>query len=109
MAITRRAVAAAVHVEPLGLYSRQIRRLADLQSGSSVAVPNDITNLSRALYLLQDQRLLRLRPGLNERDRQLATPHDIAANPLQLRIIQVRRGRHRIKRPITRYSRDKND
>jgi D-methionine transport system substrate-binding protein len=83
------AVAAAVHIEPLGLYSRRVRRLEDLPRGSSVTVPGDATNLSRALYLLQDRGLLRLRPALNDRERQLATPHDISANPLQLRLIQV--------------------
>jgi D-methionine transport system substrate-binding protein len=46
------------------------------------------TNLSRALYLLQAQRLLRLRPELNEQDWQLATPHDLVANPFDLKIIQ---------------------
>jgi D-methionine transport system substrate-binding protein len=85
----RFAVAAAVHLEPLGLYSHRIRRFADLPRGSAVTVPNDAVNLSRALYLLESQHLIGLRPGLDERARQMVTPHDIVANPLDLRFIQV--------------------
>lgn len=85
----RFAVAAAVHLEPLGLYSHRIRRFADLPRGSAVTVPNDAVNLSRALYLLESQHLIGLRPGLDERARQMVTPHDIVANALDLRFIQV--------------------
>lgn len=86
---TRFAVIAAVHIEPLGIYSRRIRTLDAIPDKATVSIPNNITNLSRALYLLQDQKLISLRPDLDARERQLATPHDIVGNAHHLKIIQV--------------------
>ena len=47
-----------VHLEPMGLYSKKIKSLADLQDGATIAVPNDPTNESRALDILVKQGLL---------------------------------------------------
>jgi len=54
-----------------------------------VAVPNNVTNLSRALYLLQDHGLIRLKPGFNDPATDQATPKDIAENPKQLKILEI--------------------
>jgi len=86
---TQFAVIAAVHIEPLGLYSRRIRALEAVPDKATVSIPNNVTNLSRALYLLQDQKLIALRPDLAARERQLATPRDIIGNPHHLKIIEV--------------------
>ncbi|MGY2049194.1 MetQ/NlpA family ABC transporter substrate-binding protein [Methylobacterium sp. JK268] len=84
---TRFAVTAATHIEPLGLYSNKVKSLADVPVGATVSVPNNVTNLSRALALLQANGLIRLKPGLGEG--QFATPADIADNPKKLAIVQV--------------------
>ena len=47
--------AGGVHLEPMGLYSRQIKDLKDLPKGAKIAIPNDPTNGGRALLLLQKQ------------------------------------------------------
>jgi len=86
---TQFAVIAAVHIEPLGLYSRRIRALEAVPDKATVSIPNNVTNLSRALYLLQDRKLIALRPDLAARERQLATPRDIIGNPHHLKIIEV--------------------
>jgi hypothetical protein len=53
-----------VHVEPLGLYSRKIKTLAELADGADVALPNDPSNTGRALLLLQAAKLITLKdPG----------------------------------------------
>ncbi|CAM4067051.1 MetQ/NlpA family ABC transporter substrate-binding protein [Kerstersia similis] len=83
------AVVATVHIEPLGLYSRRHANLRDLPDGAVVALPNNASNLSRALFLLQDQGLLRLRPGLEDPSKGLASVADIAENPRKLRISEV--------------------
>ena len=54
------AVAATVHIEPLGIYSRKHKDFASLPENATVAVPNNTTNLSRALFLLQSQGLIKL-------------------------------------------------
>lgn len=86
---TRFAVVAEVHIEPLGIYSRRIHKLSELPDAATVAIPNNVTNLSRALFLLQDQGLIHLRPDLTARERQLAVVRDIRENPHNLKIIPV--------------------
>lgn len=82
-------VAATVHIEPLGVYSRKAKSFDEVPDGATVAVPNNVTNLSRALYLLQDNKLITLKPGFAEPDKQLATPQDIAENPKHLKVLEV--------------------
>ncbi len=55
---TQFVVIAAVHIEPLGIYSRKIRSLADLPDKGTVSIPNNVVNLSRALE--HDPRIQRL-------------------------------------------------
>ncbi|MCT2588624.1 MetQ/NlpA family ABC transporter substrate-binding protein [Streptomyces sp. N2-109] len=64
---------AGVHLEPLGLYSKDLKELGDLKSGQTVALPNDTTNEGRALKLLADNGLITLKAGAG----QDATPSDI--------------------------------
>ncbi|MFC4531355.1 MetQ/NlpA family ABC transporter substrate-binding protein [Sphaerisporangium dianthi] len=71
----------AVHLEPLGLYSRKVKSAGELPSGATVAVPNDATNLGRGLKLLEDNGLIKLKPGAGT----AATERDVADNPKNLR------------------------
>lgn len=68
---------AGVHVEPLGLYSRKHKALADLPNGAQVILPNDASNTGRALLLLQGAGLVTLKDPQNP----LQTVRDIATNP----------------------------
>lgn len=82
-------VAATVHIEPLGVYSSRHKSYADVPQNGTVAVPNNETNLSRALYLLQSQGLITLKPGFTDPAKNQATPRDIATNPKNLKILEV--------------------
>ncbi|WP_024286710.1 MetQ/NlpA family ABC transporter substrate-binding protein [Cellulomonas sp. KRMCY2] len=53
----------ATAIYPLGLYSTQYESVEAIPDGSEVAVPNDPTNLARALLVLQDAGLIALRDG----------------------------------------------
>ncbi|MCK7626994.1 MetQ/NlpA family ABC transporter substrate-binding protein [Streptomyces sp. RS10V-4] len=53
-----------VEIEPLGVYSKKIRKLTDLKPGSTVSVPNDPSNEGRALKLLADNGVITLKPGV---------------------------------------------
>ena len=79
------AVAAEVHIEPLGIYSSKYKSFSQVPDNGKVAIPNNETNLSRGLYLLQDQGLITLKPDL----KTLATPQDIVSNPKHLKIVEV--------------------
>ncbi|GAA4081372.1 D-methionine transport system substrate-binding protein [Nonomuraea soli] len=69
-----------VHLEPLGLYSKKITEAAALAGGATVAVPSDATNLGRALKLLADNGIVKLKDGVGT----AATERDITDNPKQL-------------------------
>ena len=72
-----------VHLEPMGVYSTKIQSLADLEDGSTIAVPNDPTNESRALDILVNQGLLTFN------DVEFKTVIDIKTNPKNLQIKEL--------------------
>src|SRR5699024_1036073 len=72
-------------VFPMAGYSTKIKHPQELKPGDTIALPNDPTNLGRALLLLQKEKLITLNPdsGL------LPTTLDIIDNPLKLNIMQL--------------------
>lgn len=68
-----------------GIYSKKLTSLDQLKDGATVTVSNDPTNLGRALLLLQDAGLVKLRDGAN----YTATPEDIVENPKRLKIVPL--------------------
>lgn len=70
---------------PMAAYSRRVRTLADLPAGARIGIPNDSTNASRALLLLQDAGLIALRGGGDVS----STPLDIVENPKRLAIAEL--------------------
>jgi D-methionine transport system substrate-binding protein len=69
----------------MAVFSRKVRQLSDLPSGARVAIPNDPTNGGRALVLLAEAGLFKLRPGADFR----ATVADITENPKRIRIVEL--------------------
>jgi D-methionine transport system substrate-binding protein len=67
---------AAIHVEPLGLYSKKYRSVDALPKKALIALPNDPTNEGRALIFLQAKGLIKLAPNAGLK----ATPRDIVEN-----------------------------
>ncbi|WP_068466876.1 MetQ/NlpA family ABC transporter substrate-binding protein [Candidatus Protochlamydia phocaeensis] len=75
---------AAIHLEPMGLYSKKIKSLNELKNGATIAIPSDPTNQARALALCQQTGLIRLK-----RQDAKATVLDIAENPKQIKFIEI--------------------
>ncbi|MEI8366276.1 MAG: MetQ/NlpA family ABC transporter substrate-binding protein [Parachlamydiaceae bacterium] len=75
----------AIELEPMAIYSKKIKSLADLKEKSVLAVPNDPTNEARALLLFQDQGLVELDDSHNLQ----ATVRNIKKNPKHLKFIEV--------------------
>jgi D-methionine transport system substrate-binding protein len=75
----------AVHIEPLGLYSKKIKSLSEVKNNAKVAIPNDVTNLGRSLKLLQANNLLKLKSGAGVN----ATKQDIEQNPKNLKFVEL--------------------
>ncbi|BCL75871.1 TonB-dependent receptor [Jeongeupia sp. HS-3] len=74
-----------VHIEPFGIYSSKIKKLADIKEGATVAIPNDATNGGRALLLLEKAGLIKLKDSAN----LSATQRDIVQNPKKLKIREL--------------------
>jgi D-methionine transport system substrate-binding protein len=53
----------ATAIYPLGLYSTQYDSVEDIPDGATVAIPNDASNLARALLVLQSAGLVELQDG----------------------------------------------
>ena len=66
-------------------YSRKIKSVAELKDGATIAIPNDPTNLGRALLLLQKEKLITLKAGTG----LLPTAVDITDNPHNLKIMEL--------------------
>ena len=77
--------AGKVHFEPLGIYAGTSNSLSNITNGAVIAIPNDSTNLARALLLLQANNLITLDPeaGLG------ATVLDITSNPYDIEIVEI--------------------
>lgn len=74
-----------VHIEPFGAYSSKVKKLADLQEGATVAIPNDPTNGGRALLLLDKAGVIKLKDATSI----AATVKDIVDNPKKLKFKEV--------------------
>ena len=74
-----------VHVEPFGAYSRKVKSVDALPEGATVAIPNDPSNGGRALLLLANHGLIKLKDPQNI----LATARDVAENPKKLKFREL--------------------
>ena len=85
---TELVVAATVHVEPLGIYSKKFKHLREVPEKAVIALPNNVTNLSRASICCSTRGLITLKAGHEDPARDLATVR-IATNPKALRITEI--------------------
>lgn len=82
---------ALVEVQPvynfvIAFYSKTLDDIADLPDGATIAVPNDSSNLGRALKLLDAENVISLDPDV---DPYAATIDDIAENPKNAEFLEV--------------------
>lgn len=71
-------------INPIRLYSKKYHKLSDLPEGATIAVPNDASNESRALFVLKNAGLITLPKG-----KKLPTVADIVKNPKNLKVKEV--------------------
>lgn len=70
---------------PLGIYSNQIKSVDELADGDKISLPNDPSNGSRALFLLQSAGLIKV----NGNPGESITLEDITENPKNLEFIEM--------------------
>lgn len=72
-------------VFPMAGYSKKFTSVEQLPDGAMIAIPNDPTNLGRALLLLEKTGLITLKPGKG----LLPTVLDISSNPHHYRVMEL--------------------
>ena len=77
--------AGGINYEPFGIYPGTKSSLDDIAEGDTIAVPNDTTNEARALLLLQDNGILKLKDGAG----LTATVLDSEENPYNVEILEL--------------------
>jgi len=55
--------AGAVHLEPIGVYSKKVKNLKNLKDGASVLVSSNVADYGRVLTIFKDAGLITLKPG----------------------------------------------
>lgn len=83
--LTNLAIVGNSFVYPLAGYSKKVKNIDELVNGAIIAVPNDPSNLARALILLEKQGLIKLKDNTN----LFSTSLDIIENPKNLKIKEV--------------------
>lgn len=76
---------AKIHVEPIGLYSKRVKKLTDIKNGATIALPNDPSNSGRSLKLLESAGIITLKAGAGVS----ATVRDVLKNPKRLRFVEL--------------------
>ncbi|KGK89203.1 MetQ/NlpA family ABC transporter substrate-binding protein [Clostridium sp. HMP27] len=70
---------------PMAIYSSNLKDLKELKDGDKIAIPNDATNGGRALLLLQEAGLIKLKEGSGI----TPTVKDIVENPKNFEVIPL--------------------
>jgi D-methionine transport system substrate-binding protein len=73
-------------VTPAGLYSTKYKSLDQVPDGATIGIPVDPANNGRALFMLQDKGLLKLKPGVAVTH---ASQKDIVENPHRFKFKEV--------------------
>ncbi|MBO3130289.1 MetQ/NlpA family ABC transporter substrate-binding protein [Dermatophilus congolensis] len=85
--------AGGIHLEPLGLYSKKVGKVEELPSGASIAIPQDPTNMARALFLLQDAGLITMnvKPDDPKLDYSQISTKNVSGNPKNIQFLEIDR------------------
>jgi D-methionine transport system substrate-binding protein len=75
-------VAGGIHIEPIGVYSKEHTTLEDLPEGAHVIMSSSVADHGRILTMLEKEGLITLKDGV---EKVKATIDDIAENPKKLK------------------------
>ena len=78
---------ASIHYEPMGIYPGSKATLDELADGDTIAIPNDGSNETRALLILQDLGYITLKEGIDASSN--ATILDVVDNPHNLELLEM--------------------
>ena len=70
---------------PMGVYSKKVKSLEELEDGATVSIPNDPTNGGRALLVLADKGVI----AVDEAKGVKVGIADVTENPKNIRIVEL--------------------
>ncbi|MEL7660265.1 MetQ/NlpA family ABC transporter substrate-binding protein [Acetobacterium wieringae] len=70
----------------MGIFSEKYKTINDIQDGATVAIPNDATNLSRAIRVLAQTNIITIDPAV---DPKTATQNTLSSNPKNLQFVEI--------------------
>ncbi|MFC2947178.1 MetQ/NlpA family ABC transporter substrate-binding protein [Virgibacillus sediminis] len=70
-----------IHIEPMGVYSKGIESIEDIEDGTEVIMSNSVPDHGRILSLFESAGLITLKEGVEKSE---ATMEDIEENPMNL-------------------------
>ncbi|MFS1663003.1 MetQ/NlpA family ABC transporter substrate-binding protein [Streptococcus sp. zg-JUN1979] len=76
---------ADTYLAPIRLYSTKVKKVSELKDGATIAIPNDPSNGSRALYVLQAAGLIKL----DVSGKEIATVANIKENTKNIKIEEL--------------------
>lgn len=71
-----------IHIEPMGIYSKDIKNIDDVKNGTEVILSNSVSDHGRVLALFEKAGLIKLADDV---DKENATFDDIVDNPKKLK------------------------
>ncbi len=75
---------AGIHIAPMGVYSKKYKSLDEIKDKATIAIPNDPTNESRALDIIESAKLVSFKKS------ELKTPLDIISNPKNIEFKELK-------------------
>jgi D-methionine transport system substrate-binding protein len=70
----------------MGIFSSKLKSLDELPDGATIAIPNDVTNLARAIRVLEQTGLVKIDANTNPAQ---ATQHTLSSNPKNLKFVEI--------------------
>ena len=77
------------YLSPCAFYSKKYKSLSDLPNGAEIGVPDDPSNQTRALVILRDYGVIRLKDGFDPFT-GTASLADIVENPRNLKFVEAK-------------------
>ncbi|QEI05490.1 hypothetical protein FXN63_06270 [Pigmentiphaga aceris] len=75
-----------VPTAPIGLYSNKFKNVSEVKDGARVAIPNDPTNLARALIMLQDLGWIKIKANFNP---VTASEKDVESSAKNIKLVPL--------------------
>ncbi|WP_306482951.1 MetQ/NlpA family ABC transporter substrate-binding protein [Anaerococcus sp.] len=72
-------------ISPMGVYSQKIKDIEEVPEGGKIAIPVEVSNNSRALYILESAGVIKIKDGSGD----FITLDDIEENPKNIEFVEL--------------------